>query len=131
MDSKKETKKRKKEQREGGESKKTKSAAEQPTFASVENPAQEAPESTAAPVSSSSTEESADVGAYNPSTKEWVWNVGRDVRLRVGMLNDRKFVDIRHYWQDKPTKKGAFLSVEAFERIQKWPKLEEALKCLP
>lgn len=82
-------------------------------------------------------------GSYRPETKEWMWNLTPDIVLRVGtvccsgfqfilkcmlQLRGRQFVDIRHLWEGKPTKKGAFLPVHLFEEIQKWPKLQEALE---
>lgn len=67
------------------------------------------------------------LGEFDPVANEWVWNFARDCRLRVGKFRGKTFVDIRHLWQGHPTKKGAFLSVEAFLALQRWPKLREAL----
>ena len=69
-------------------------------------------------------------GSFNSESNEWEWNFTRDLRLRVGRFRGKSFVDIRHMWQGHPTKKGVFLSVEAFKAIQSWPCLDEALSKL-
>ncbi|XP_053992197.1 uncharacterized protein LOC128883646 [Hylaeus volcanicus] len=66
-------------------------------------------------------------GKLDVDAKEWTWDFGKDLRLRVGTFRGKPFVDIRHLWSGHATKKGVFLSIEAFKEIQKWPCLEEAL----
>lgn len=50
-------------------------------------------------------------GEYNPDSGEWVWNLTSDIRLRVGTFRGKQFVDIRHLWQDKPTKKARMIQI--------------------
>lgn len=74
---------------------------------------------------STSTE---DQGSFNG--KEWVWDLDDDMRLTVSKFKGKTYVDVRHLWDGKPTKKGAHLSVETFKKIANFSKLDEALSKL-
>lgn len=70
----------------------------------------------------------ADEGSWDEKTKEFSWNVRSDLVLRVSKFRGKLAVDVRHLWNDKPTKKGIHIPVEVFREIQKWNGLERAVE---
>eukprot|EP00919_Chromeraceae_sp_WS-2016_P079730 GHVR01188640.1.p1 GENE.GHVR01188640.1~~GHVR01188640.1.p1 ORF type:complete len:106 (-),score=22.26 GHVR01188640.1:234-551(-) len=66
-------------------------------------------------------------GSFNGKDYEMWLNEKEDIKLSVTKFKGKVSVDIRHYWDGKPTKKGAHMAVDVFRKLVAWDGLDAAL----
>ncbi|EZG76508.1 transcriptional coactivator p15 (PC4) [Gregarina niphandrodes] len=69
-----------------------------------------------------------DGGSFDETEGVWSWSLNEDTKLTVKKFNGKPYVDLRKYWDGKPTKKGVSLPLPLFEKIRNWSMFDEALK---